>query len=843
MEKGSRTHPPKVLGEAWLIGLATLSAVFLAVIAAGRDPGRSAHEAVMMNLRAIDGSHAAVQRDVLRARAGLLLSYDPLVNSVVSLRRTVATLQELFASSDFGSDGSLERLLSQLQEAIDADEALVEQFKTRNALLQNSIGVFGQTLTALHQSSNPRTKLVLAEVGDLGNLMMRFSTQPDGEVERAIRTRLQQLMQSITASPAVEDVQTLTTHARMILAILPLVDAAVTAVQASGTPSLAEKLQARYLDIAGQTNARDAASRMLLGAIAIGLCIYVFVLVYRLRRQTERLKRRLHFEQVIAEIKAEMINTSRRDFPDFMEHSLETVSCLFDADGCGFAILNTETGEMKNAYQLNGQEEEYRPLLLDFARDLQGREDLDLRHASDVSAHLNLLKPNDLAYTRDTAVSGVLIGARLPDRHVAVMLILFETSRPKIAADEIGLMQATVRTLAEFVEANRSQQERDALEHRLEHAQRLEAIGTLAGGIAHEFNNVLGAILGYGEMALQLLRKPSMTRHYVQEILTSGERAKHIVDQILTFSRKRERAIKPFDVTEAVADILPLLEVTLGSKVSLKARLSDQPAVVEGNPVEVHQIVMNLCKNAMEASGRGQEVMMEVKHSEITRRRMLSHGEISPGSYVYLSVQDQGRGIPDHVLAHVFEPFFTTKSATGGTGLGLSAVHGSVTGLGGKINVYSMPGSGTRVEIFLPASRLPPVPIKSFFDERSVPTGRGQRVIIVEKDRSLLEMYEEKIAALGYEPLGYTSIDAVERSLNQASTVPDLVIVDRNTLEPNFPVSKLQYVVPRGRFLLLVDGEREPDRAPLPLSSTMLKKPFSSTALAHAIFDRISLPA
>ncbi|MFN7104304.1 MAG: DAHL domain-containing protein, partial [Pseudorhizobium sp.] len=262
MEKGFKARPAKIAGEAGLVGLATLSALFLAIIAVGGAPGRSSHEAVMMNLRAIDASHAAVQRDVLRARAGLLLSYDPLVESVVSLRRTAALLQDMLTPFDFGLDGSLEQLLDDLQQAINADEALVEQFKTRNALLQNSIGVFGQTLTALHQSPRPDVKAVLAEVGDLGNLMMRFSTQADRDGEAAIRTRLQRLMQSAAVYPALQDIHTLTTHARMILAILPLVDAKVAAVQASGTPARAETLQGFYLDKAGQLSARDATSRM-----------------------------------------------------------------------------------------------------------------------------------------------------------------------------------------------------------------------------------------------------------------------------------------------------------------------------------------------------------------------------------------------------------------------------------------------------------------------------------------------------------------------------------------------------------------------------------------------------
>lgn len=841
MERGSRPRSMKVASEAWLIALATLSAIFLAVIATSHDAGRPAHEAVMINLRAVDVNHASLQRDVLRARAGLLMSYDPLVESVIALRKTAATLENLFASSDFGSDGRLEKLLSQLKSGIDADEALVEDFKTRNALLQNSVGVFGQTLTDLHQSSNETVRSALDNVGDLGNLMMRFSTRPDPELEKAIGKRLQRLSQSVAVSPAARQIQTLTTHAKMILAILPTVDEKVASVLASRTPKSAELLQSQYLDAAGQANSRAAASRILLGATAIALCIYVFVLVYRLRNQTERLKRRLHYEQAIAGIKAEMFNTSPRDFPEFMDRALRVLTCLFEGSCSGFAILNIDTGEMKNVHRHGGDTEDYRTLLIDFAHDSRRHWDASPSGCEDSFAYVNLTKTNDLTYTRDATISGLIIGSKMPDRQVAAFLLLFDSPRPKLGADEVGLLRASLQTLTEFVETNRREQEQEALEHRLEHAQRLEAIGTLAGGIAHEFNNVLGAILGYGEMALQLLRRPSMTRHYVQEILTSGERAKHIVDQILTFSRKRERAMKPFSVTEAVADILPLLHVTLGNKVTLTAHLCEKDTVIVGSPIEVHQMVMNLCKNAMEASARGQDVRVEVTPVEIGRKRVLSHGEISPGDYVRLSVEDQGPGIPEHVLPHVFEPFYTTKSTSGGTGLGLSAVHGSVCGFGGAIHVQSSAGSGTRFDLFFPASRLAPLPLKSFFDERAVPTGKGESVAILESDRSLLEMYEEKVAALGYEPIGYSSMAALQRAMDSGSVSADLTIVDANALGPDLPLEDLDLVLPKGRYLLLIACERELERGDPLMLASILKKPFSSRALAHAIFDRISV--
>lgn len=836
MASGSKHRSTRIRGEGWFIAAATLAAIFLAVIASGRDTGRPSYEAVMMTLRAVDVNHASLQRDVLRARAGLLTSYDPLVESVVALRSTVATLSDLFNGSGIASSADLKQLLFELQSGIEADEALIEKFKTRNALLQNSISVFGQTLTELHQSFSPQVKLALAQVGDLGNLMLRFSTGPTADLRDAIATRLNQLNAATAVSTSSREAQTLTAHANMILSILPTVDEKVDMVQASPTPARAGLLQSRYLEVAAEANSSAAASRMLLGVTAIGLCIYVFVLVYRLRKQTKRLKRRLHFEQVVADIKADMFNAAPRDFPEFMERALKVLNCFFSSETCGFAIIDTVASDIRNLYMLHDEGDTgSRDLALQFATFLQSHSQV-APSGTDHAIHVNLLRTDELTFTRNAIISGFIVGSHLPDGLVATLLFVLDVPRSKLGADEIMLVKASLQILMEFVETNRRQQENDALEHRLEHSLRLEAVGTLAGGIAHEFNNVLGAILGYGEMALQLLSKPSMTRHYVQEVLTSGERAKHIVDQILTFSRKRERAMKPFNVSEAVADIMPLLQVTLGSTVTLNARISDEPAVIEGNPVQVHQLVLNLCKNAMEASSRNQEVEVEVKHVASTRKLVLSHSEIAPGRYVCLSVQDHGQGIPRHVLPHVFEPFYTTRSTSGGTGLGLSAVHGIVSGFGGSIHVESSPSSGTRFELYFPVSPLPPLPLRSFYDDRAVPKGNGERIMILEKDTSLLEMYEEKVAALGYEPLGYCDLHVLEDAIKHSGAPPDILIIDTGFVTSEQPLKTLRSKLPAGRYLLLVEDD---DGIGPTESDAILKKPFSSKTLAFAIADII----
>ena len=463
MVKGSKRRPLKVVGEAWLVALAVMFAISLAVIADGRDPGQSTHEKITRTLREVDLSHASLQRDVLRVRAGLIRSYDPLVNSVVALRAITAKLNDLLLATKLDDQERLARLLQELQKSIDADEQLVEQFKTRNALLQNSIGVFGQTLTTLHQSRNPAVRTGLAAVSDLGNLMMRFATKPEAELVPTIRADLTYIRHMAVPAADSREIQTLVTHAEMILAILPVVDEKIAAVQASGTPARAQQLQALYLEIYGAVNSNGAWSRMLLGATAISLCLYVFVLVYRLRNQTERLKNRLEYESCITLIKTMMVNASPRDFPDLMEQALGMLAGFFDADACGFVILNGDTGEVKDHYRLRGQQDEYVALLADFARDLLMNADAQPQDDPWCPTHRNLLKTDDLAYTRDDTSSGIVVGRKLPDRSAATLLFLFDAPRPKLAADDIGLMQTTVQVLIELIDSKQSRQEKEAL--------------------------------------------------------------------------------------------------------------------------------------------------------------------------------------------------------------------------------------------------------------------------------------------------------------------------------------------------------------------------------------------
>ncbi len=301
-------------------------------------------------------------------------------------------------------------------------------------------------------------------------------------------------------------------------------------------------------------------------------------------------------------------------------------------------------------------------------------------------------------------------------------------------------------------------------EQQLRQAQKLEAIGTLAGGIAHDFNNILAAILGYGEMALKDAAEGSAQRRHIDAAMSAGLRAKSLVERILAFSRGGVGERLPVHMQSVVAEALDAVAATLPAGIRLARRLEAGDAAVLGDPTQVHQVVMNLCANAvqaMKASGTLTVVLDLAQRGETPVTTRL----LPAGPYVRLGVHDSGSGIDPAVLERIFDPFFTTKEVGVGTGLGLSLVHGIVTDLGGGIDVDSRAGGGTRFTVYLPwhgtAARTMP-------DPEPLSHGAGETVLLVDDEEPLVRLGEEMLAELGYEPVGFASSTAALAAFREA---------------------------------------------------------------------------
>jgi nitrogen-specific signal transduction histidine kinase len=319
--------------------------------------------------------------------------------------------------------------------------------------------------------------------------------------------------------------------------------------------------------------------------------------------------------------------------------------------------------------------------------------------------------------------------------------------------------------------------EKMCLEARLRQSQNMEAIGMLAGGIAHDFNNILSAILGNSELVRRATPEGSAERRYIDNVMQAGRRAKSLIERILAFSRCGVGDRVPINVQAVVEEAVELLEASHTSGVRLETHLEGGNAAVIGDATQLHQVVMNLCTNSLQAMPNGGTLRVTLDRAQVKQSYRLSHGSLTPNVYLRLCVADTGIGIPPEVLDRMFDPFFTTKGTTaGGTGLGLSLVRGIVADLGGAIDVRTSLGHGTDVTIWLPIGGEAPTASEQIPAE--VPRGRGQAVMVIDDEAALLALAEKVLAEMGYEPIGFSSSAAALAALREAPHRFDIVLTD-----------------------------------------------------------------
>ncbi len=312
-------------------------------------------------------------------------------------------------------------------------------------------------------------------------------------------------------------------------------------------------------------------------------------------------------------------------------------------------------------------------------------------------------------------------------------------------------------SMEDITDRKNNEAARERLETQLRQAQKLEAIGTLAGGIAHDFNNILAAILGYGEMAQKDAAEGSAQRRHIDAAMSAGMRAKSLVERILAFSRGGMGERVPVHVHSVIEEALEVVAASLPPGVQLEQSLAAGDAAVMGDPTQVHQVVMNLCANAVQAMKSKGTLTVRLDTVDMPAP-ICATCALPGGNYIRLRVQDSGSGIAPALLERIFDPFFTTKEIGVGTGLGLSLVHGIVTDLGGGVDVQSRVGEGATFTVYLPWQSC--VAAAELAEQVAAPNGNGETILLVDDEEALVRLGEEMIAELGYEPVGFTSSKA-----------------------------------------------------------------------------------
>jgi len=315
------------------------------------------------------------------------------------------------------------------------------------------------------------------------------------------------------------------------------------------------------------------------------------------------------------------------------------------------------------------------------------------------------------------------------------------------------------------------------LEEELYQAHKMEAIGTLAGGIAHDFNNILGAIFGFTEMAKLETDDKEKLNEDLDQILRGAQRAKELVQQILTFSRKNDQELKPLKIQAIIKEALKLLRSSIPTTIEIRNDINPDCGSVLADPTQIHQVIMNLCTNAYHAmKKRGGVLSVSLQPLIITGESDDININLTPGSYLKIEVSDTGIGIEKEALKRIFDPYYTTKNQGEGTGLGLSVVHGIVTSLNGDIQVYSEPDIGSKFRVYLPV-------VSSGFKGNThdtaatLPTGT-EYIMVVDDDILIADITARKLEKLGYSVTKLTgSIDALHQFEHDPDLF-DLIITD-----------------------------------------------------------------
>ena len=392
-------------------------------------------------------------------------------------------------------------------------------------------------------------------------------------------------------------------------------------------------------------------------------------------------------------------------------------------------------------------------------------------------------------------------------------------------------------TVKNALSQKKLERENYQLNAQLQQAQKLEAIGTLTGGIAHDFNNILGIILGYTEIAERQIAHSNTAQKALEQVKAASLRARDIVSQLLTFTRKERHKPEVLDIRPIIKEALKILRSTIPTSIEFQFQIPTEPATVKVEETHVHQLLINLCTNASHAMANGGRLVVELENVSLGKSDLSFDDKLHPGDFVKLSVRDTGHGIPAEDIQRIFDPYFTTKEIGKGSGLGLSVILGIVKSYGGGVKVTSAPGKGTSFEIYLPVTeKEKDIPLRA--TDQEIPTG-SECILFVDDEQMNTELNQQRLEYLGYTVVSTTnSLHALEM-IKKDSDQFDLVITDMTMPKQNGDslTQKILRIHP-GMPIILCTGysERISETSAQELGlSKYLEKPLDTNTLAVSI--------
>jgi CheY-like chemotaxis protein len=366
----------------------------------------------------------------------------------------------------------------------------------------------------------------------------------------------------------------------------------------------------------------------------------------------------------------------------------------------------------------------------------------------------------------------------------------------------------------------------------------MEAIGKLAGGVAHDFNNMLGVIIGHAELALSKTDSDDALRTNIEAILEAGLRSTDITRQLLAFARKQTISPKILDLNKTLEGMLKLLRRLIGEDIDLDWLPAPELWPIRVDPTQIDQILANLCVNAKDALSGGGRITIETQKAVLDEAYCAEHEGATPGEYVMLAVSDNGEGMDQETRDKVFEPFFTTKELGKGTGLGLATVYGIVKQNTGVIYAYSEPGLGSTFKIYLPRHAVNTEPSVEESPMAS-PSGGDETILLVEDEPAVLDLVKQMLENDGYSVLAFTLPKEAIRTVSAHAGKIDLLITDLVMPEMTGRelVEKLTAICPDLKCLLMSGYTSNviARQSVLEEGVNFLQKPFSKQQLAAKV--------
>ena len=371
----------------------------------------------------------------------------------------------------------------------------------------------------------------------------------------------------------------------------------------------------------------------------------------------------------------------------------------------------------------------------------------DLILATDESARLGTLAALEILHETGADIPLVAISGGVPEE--SVLEVLKAGAADYITRNHLSRLGVTVSREMSQAEGRR---ERSRLEQQFRQAQKMEAVGRLAGGVAHDFNNLLTVITGYAELLLAGGDLEASQRTALQEIQRAAERGGALTHQLLAFSRGRPFTPRTVQLNTLIVHMEKMLSRLIGEDVELITVAAAEPANVRTDPGQLEQVVMNVVVNARDAMPGGGKLIIETANAQVDQTYAGPNVDLKPGSYVVLAISDTGMGMDPETVTHLFEPFFTTKAPGKGTGLGLATAYGIVKQSGGAISVYSEPGRGTTVKIYLPSAEAK-LAAEAAEQEPAAALRGSETILVLEDEARVRKLVCEVLAGRGYHVL------------------------------------------------------------------------------------------